>query len=522
MTPSSLYIIKSSVLLAVLLLYYVLVLRKQTFFTLNRVYLLGALTLSICAPLFHFTITLSSQSPEEGLPTLYYVSGLMEEVTVSGQTSSEKKFLFNWNWIYLGGVIFFSLRYLKGIFQICRLIYSHKRKRIHKLILVSVGSGYPTFSFFNYIFLNTVSLNRANRHKIFEHERIHVRQGHCFDLFITEIICILNWFNPFVWAYKKIITQNHEYIADKQVIVKYQTGSYLQLLVNQAFKGNIFSFTNCFSCSNLKKRMIMMTKKQSNKLRILNYIPALFIGGTLCTLFTCITTQAPALPFIPEEKPEMVQETAMSAADTSAIFQAAETMPKFNGDLKAWMRKNLKYPAKAMEEDISGRVFVCFVVEKDGSLTNIKVNKKVDPLLDAEAIRVVKAMPAWIPGKQRGDAVRVGYTLPVSFFLPPKAAVFNIPEVMPKFNGDLNAWMKTNLKYPAKAQEAKEQGHTFVGFVVNEDGSLSGFKIQRSSGSKTLDEEALRVVKAMPAWIPGKQKGVNVKTNFSLPVNFSL
>ena len=196
-------------------------------------------------------------------------------------------------------------------------------------------------------------------------------------------------------------------------------------------------------------------------------------------------------------------------------------MPQFNGNMQTWLKNNLKYPEKPIANKEQGRVFIAFIVEKDGSISNAKVSKSVSPLLDAEALRVIKSMPAWIPGKQRGQAVRVSFSVPINFNLsePP---VFAVVETMPQFNGNMQAWLKDNLKYPEKSYKAKEQGEAFIGFVVNEDGSLSNFKIQRSSGYQALDEEALRAAKTMPDWIPGKQRGKAVKVAFVVPFNFKL
>ncbi len=100
------------------------------------------------------------------------------------------------------------------------------------------------------------------------------------------------------------------------------------------------------------------------------------------------------------------------------IFQVVETMPAFpGGSPTAWVNKNIKYPVLAMENGISGKVYIQFVIEKDGSITDVKVARGVDSSLDKEAVRVVKSMPKWTPGKQRGKPVRVAYTLPINFQL---------------------------------------------------------------------------------------------------------
>ena len=100
------------------------------------------------------------------------------------------------------------------------------------------------------------------------------------------------------------------------------------------------------------------------------------------------------------------------------IFQVVEDMPQFpGGSVQKWITKNVKYPMIAQENNIQGKVFVQFVIEKDGSVSDVKVARSVDPSLDKEAIRVVKAMPKWKPGKQRGKPVRVSYTVPINFQL---------------------------------------------------------------------------------------------------------
>lgn len=99
------------------------------------------------------------------------------------------------------------------------------------------------------------------------------------------------------------------------------------------------------------------------------------------------------------------------------IFQVVETMPSFKGNMNKWLKDNVHYPILAQENGVSGKVFVAFVVEKDGSITDVKVARSVDPSLDKEAVRVVKSMPKWNPGKQRNKPVRVAFTVPINFTL---------------------------------------------------------------------------------------------------------
>ena len=227
------------------------------------------------------------------------------------------------------------------------------------------------------------------------------------------------------------------------------------------------------------------------------------------------------------------------------IFQVVEEQPMFPGGMEEMMKflqRNVKYPKEAQEQGKQGRVIVQFVVNKDGSISNDTIVRSVDPLLDAEALRVVRSMPNWTPGKQRGKEVRVRFTLPVTFRLdggeeskpaevkqvvkaPTQGEeIFNVVEEQPIYLGGHEALMKyiqQNIKYPKEAQEQGKQGRVIVQFVVEKDGSITDAKIVRSVDPQ-LDAEALRIVNAMPNWTPGKQRGEPVRTRFTLPVTFRL
>ena len=234
-------------------------------------------------------------------------------------------------------------------------------------------------------------------------------------------------------------------------------------------------------------------------------------------------------------------------SEDGEIFQVVEEQPMFPGgmgELMKYLQKEIKYPKEAQEQGVQGRVIVQFVVNKDGSITEAKVMKSVHPLLDAEALRVMGTMPNWTPGKQKGEPVRVRFTLPVSFRLsggstdkaqePAKVAqtenassgdeIFQVVENMPEYPGGMSELMKylqKEIKYPKEAQEQGKQGRVIVEFVVEKNGSITEAKVMKPV-DPLLDAEALRVVSAMPNWNPGKQRGKEVRTRFTLPVTFRL
>ena len=239
--------------------------------------------------------------------------------------------------------------------------------------------------------------------------------------------------------------------------------------------------------------------------------------------------------------------------DKNGVYQMVEEMPKYPGGEQAMMKfvaDNIKYPEEAKDKNIAGRVFVSFIVEKDGSVNEVKVMRGIGGGCDEEAVRVISAMPKWTPGKQKGEPVRVSYMMPLNFKLaegqtdpshgetrinkadmkPDKNGVYQIVEEMPRFPGDdkaLMVYIQKNLNMPEKYKSNSDENpslteyRTFVQFVVNEDGSISNVKlIKKTAGFEDLDEEALRVVKAMPKWNPGKMDGKPVKVYFNLPIIF--
>lgn len=226
------------------------------------------------------------------------------------------------------------------------------------------------------------------------------------------------------------------------------------------------------------------------------------------------------------------------AADKEDIFVVVEDQPQFKGGTEALMKylgDNIKYPKEAHEKNIQGRVIANFVINKDGSISDVSIVRGVHSLLDAEAIRVISEMPNWKPGMQRGQAVRVRYTLPITFSLQGDKDekkqtaetpddIFVVVEQQPEFPGGPEALMKfigENVRYPKESQENGVQGRVIVSFIVNKDGSLSDMEIVRGQ-DPLLDAEAIRIIATMPNWKPGMQRGKAVNVKYTLPITFRL
>lgn len=218
------------------------------------------------------------------------------------------------------------------------------------------------------------------------------------------------------------------------------------------------------------------------------------------------------------------------------VFKVVEKMPEYPGgmdELIKFLAQNVRYPEIAKKENIQGMVVVQFIIGKDGTIIDPHVVHGIGGGANEEALRVVKMMSKWKPGIQRGQAVNVQFNLPIRFMLEggviekkaeASKEVFKVVEQMPAYpegQGALLEFLAKNIKYPTVAKENGVEGMVVVQYVIEKDGSISNAKVVKGIGAG-CDEEALRVVNAMPNWTPGKQRGQAVAVQFNLPIRFKL
>lgn len=234
---------------------------------------------------------------------------------------------------------------------------------------------------------------------------------------------------------------------------------------------------------------------------------------------------------------DMTNNTHLSLSSKSRemneqVFTVVEKMPSFPGgdaELLKYIATNIKYPKESQDNGEQGRVICSFIVGRDGSVNNPEVLRGVTPLLNEEAVRVINTMPRWNPGMQRGKAVAVKYTVPITFRLKSpveeaKEETLTVVDVMPQYPGgdrELLKFIAQSIKYPTDAQEAGVQGRVICSFVVDKKGNIVEPKIIRGI-DPSLDAEALRVIGMMPRWTPGRQDGKAVCVLYTVPITFRL
>ena len=455
------YILKSSVCLVVFYLFYRLLLSRETFHRFNRVALLSILLLSCLLPLVEVTVEEQTEVHQTMMTLEQWL--MLADMMNTADTTDLQAEEVTVTWIqvallvYLAGILLFALRNGYSLLKLGGLLKSGRKENLSKYIdggekvtLIVHDRDIAPFSWMKCIVISEKDLDENGR-EILIHELAHIQNRHSWDLLVADICIFFQWFNPASWLLKQELQNIHEYEADETVIEKgVDAKQYQLLLIKKAVGTRLYSMANSFNHSKLKKRITMMLKEKSNPWAKLKYLYMLPVAAIAVTAFARPEISETAeeisavkvndLTAIVEAKAiksteESVQISTVSQ-DTvkvnyvptevsrklqgTAVFEVVEEMPEFPGGVDAMMeylQKELRYPESAKEKGIQGRVTVQFIIDKEGNVTNSKVTRSVDKDMDTEAIRLVKAMPKWKPGMQKGKAVAVKYTVPVVFRL---------------------------------------------------------------------------------------------------------
>ena len=398
------YLIKANVVLVVLFVFYQIISAGDTFFKWRRLSLLTVYVLSLLLPTIDLSVLVNETAPLGNiLPRMAYN---LPEVMVQPTHDN-----FDWQqlavWLYTGVALALLLRVFWQVGVVCRLAQRSERATLHGTAVCLLTGDYSPFSFFRWIFVNPVNKTPSQVQQILTHEQTHVAQWHSADALLSQLFVAVFWFNPVAWLMRLQVRNNLEYLADRSVINGgTDKKAYQYHLLAVAYRTNVATITNNFNVLPLKKRIKMMNKQTSNPLARFKYL--LFVPLAVALLAMNNTTIRANV----QKKVVKTTKTTKKADASNKVYEVCEQMPTFPGGdaaLMKYLSENVKYPALAIKAQEQGRVVVSFTVEKDGAISDVKVARSVTPSLDAEAVRVVKAMPKWTPGKQGGQLVRVRY-----------------------------------------------------------------------------------------------------------------
>lgn len=400
------YLLKANLGLCFFLAIYVLLLKRETDFRFNRGYLLGALLVSSLGPLFHFSV-LSVFSLEGSVKEI-----MLPEIVVrpmAGSMFSGIKSIADWlRFIYLAVACLLAVDFALRLTRLLFKIYRSSRIRIGSLWLVESPQQREVFSFFNVVFIgNAIALSHEEKSKIIQHEAIHTSRLHSLDILLVNVLGLLFWFNPLIKTYRKLLVHLHEFEADARSVESHEVDDYCDLLAKVALKSSGYRLANHFSNSLTLKRIEMMKKMKTEIARW----KMLFVAASAFAF--CYFMVGNDLTFA-QGKPDQASDNKVyTFVEESASFGSKGDF----SELYQFIGKNLRYPEEAKSNKIEGKVFVKFVIEKDGSITNPEIVKGAGHGMDEETLRVVKMLPKWNPGKEKGKAVRQAFTLPINFSL---------------------------------------------------------------------------------------------------------
>ena len=426
------YLIVSAISLALMVTVYRLTLSRTTFHGFNRFVLLATLALAAVIPVMHFkSISSRASAPINYMlgEIMVYADGTMGVNHVQeAESGSSISMLSVITVVYLAGLIFCLLRIAFGILSSEIICHRRSRTLADGTRLVITERNYAPFSWRNCIVISRKDYE-SNGAMIIAHEQAHVHHHHSFDLILAQLFCAVQWFNPAAWILRRSLLEVHEFEADAQVLEDGFDGRRYQIcLVRAALQGSFATTTNNFSNCSTKKRIVMMNRHSTNpwaRLRALLMLPVVALSvivSSACKQDTNTEMDVNTKDAPPTDVYWDIEEYEIGEADsTDEVFMVVEEMPEFPGGEEAlleYLRSNLQYPERCKENNIQGRVLVTFVINKDGKIVDPAVVKSAGPEgveLDVEALRVVSSMPTWTPGKQRGEAVCVKYTVPVTF-----------------------------------------------------------------------------------------------------------
>lgn len=467
------YSLKVAVVLIAFYLLYKLFMSRETFLRTNRIIILTSLTLSFILPFCGLNF---NQSVAENGNYTVTQSVIMLEAVIVGDNASQNIFT-NWRsivvFLYFVGIAVCFLRIIISIIRVIQLINKGERKALEngtKLIIVDESQA--PFSWIKYIIISRTDYEE-NKEEILTHECAHIRYYHSIDLLVSDLFCCLQWFNPAAWLIRNELAAVHEYEADKAVLDSgINAKQYQILLIKKAAGAKWYSIANSFNHKKLKYRIAMMLRKQSSSWARAKVLYALPIVAFSMIAFANLS---------------FTKDEGNNFGNTEFTYdqEMYESLPKGKSVKFIGLDKNGNRVPLVKEAD--GTVRMQREDEKP------KTGKKISRPLEHREI--------------------------------PEDEVFMIVEIMPEFPGgelELRKFIEENIVYPEDAKAQGVEGTCFVKFVIDVEGSIKDVELISGIGFESIDDEAIRVIKSMPKWTPGKQRGQNVNVSFVIPITFTL
>lgn len=420
MEAFELYLLKSASLLSMLYIAYWFTIRNGSYYSWNRAFLLISLVSSFLFPMLNFLPqNIASNTYSFILDPLVVNTNLVP--TRSLNTTNTLNIL---TIIYIAGAAFFFLQFLSNIARIYFLYFRFPKYKFNEFKAVILDNNQAPFTFFNLLFISRSDYESGNTNEIIVHEKAHRDEYHSFDIILLEIMTIIQWFNPFVWLFKFSLKSEHEFIADNKVLKEgFDKLKYQKLLFEKTLGIASLSLANNFNYSLLKKRLKMMTRKKSNSVAKIKYILSMPTMLLIMIVFA-------------------VNLNSFGQKDN--VYREVDVMAEYKDGgiwgMRKFVQENIMYPKSATKNNISAKIYVQFVINEKGNVTNIEINRsnirnnEIDEIivtsmfkksskttsesltaLEAEAIRLIKLLKDFTPAQKDGKNVKSQFTFPINF-----------------------------------------------------------------------------------------------------------
>ena len=492
MTGLLLYIIKSTLYLTVFYSFFMLVMRKTTFFRLNRVAFIVGTCICMVLPFIDISIpdNLEARMPMDVIESVLESSSpesvTLESAVVTDESTGSGMGIFLIEIIFIAGAMVSFFTTVRSYWLMRRMILSVEDKVIDGIRVKVTEDDIPSFSWGRYIVIGRRDFEENPA--ILTHERMHVKCGHSIDLMAYSIVTTLHWFNPLVWIARTELKMLHEYEADDLTINKgIDATQYQLLLVKKAVGAKRFQLANGFNHSKLKNRITMMYKNKTNKWMRLAYvlcIPVLLGAMCCCSQNNAKNNDDEApVPFV-------LVNMGCTAHITSDDGLIDATIKDFGVPQLESIVNSARHSGK------------------------VSVSITYGPEVGERSVELLKE---GIDGMNLNKEINVTYIA--------QGVPFQQVEEKPTFQGgDANTfskWVNSNLNYPQEAKEKGIQGRITLSFTVGTDGKVGSVKVLRGV-DPILDNEAIRVIEMSPAWTPGKMGGKTVPVTYTFPVIYKL
>lgn len=398
-----LYILQVIAYTGLMLPVYILFLRNKSLHRFNRIYLLACMILPVVIPFIKLPEPVYGNAP-----VITALQMQLPEIAVSPGAEPAYGDAVNIIWLLYGCVTAMCLCLLLYRWvKLKRIIRNHEKETRGGYTLV-YDTGAGPGSWMRYILLPGGRIDET----VLKHELVHIQRRHSIDIVLAGLVQAVFWPNIFLVFIKKELVQVHEFEADAGAGI--DAAEYSQLLLRSVFNTCTLPMTHSFIIHPIKRR-IMMLKNNSKKTPFYAGIAATALTAFL--VFNMVSLQS-CKPKAWEVKQEGVKEHDKSAnGSPEDALKLADKMPEFNGNFTEFMVQNTQYPEAARTKGAEGKVFVQFIVDKDGTVKEPKILKSPDTTLSIAALETVSKMPRWIPGENEGKKVAVYFTLPVLFKL---------------------------------------------------------------------------------------------------------